>query len=892
LPVPKPSLGAAQGKMKKIISITLSSLMLLQTAVMPGLFGAVVIAQEVIPTETTTTSVESTPAPAIEVQSSPAPQTNVAATPTPVPTPTPMSKAEYDAWKIEKNKLDEEEDARDDEWEAHEEDKAWVEAHGGSTENYVSGQWQREQDAKAAEEAAKSQPTTDPTTQAALENDPFAGTQESPQSTQTTQNQCTSSPEPDFGTTVEADAFGDDTTATATANNNDSANVNNNNCAVVGNNSYAGGTTGSNNMSQNDGSVDMTTGNAGANGQLQNNGNINTTDADYLGSASSSTNDSFAEGGVAENLNTGEDSENFSQSNESFSLTVQNDNAAYVDNQMDVEGVSGDNTLTENDGDVELTTGDIELIANMLNILNLNITGDDFMHLIVNIFGKLDGNLDLDDIALALGYQDDDQLELIAQNDTTGEDSTNTAEVNHETNTDITNNNTAVVNNEMNVSGVSGRNEVSGNDGGADVLTGRIKILANMMNFINSNFSGEKWSFIMVNIFGSLNGNIVLPGTENYLNADGSAVASNTSLGEGSTNNQTANSLDQTDVTNANNITLNNTINANGVSGNNQQNGNDDGDGEHTATSGGTDVTSQLMNFLNFNITGNNWVFLVVNVFGKWMGQIVGFGDNGPLAAPTDGSFAALSVGSGGTTTTAMNSSTGEDSINNATTNSLNQTSVNNNNGAIVNNTMNIEGVSGENAVNNNDAGTKITTGWVEIDANLLNIINMNVTGRSWMIVFLNVFGDFTGNMFFGRDNYNSYTAAAAPEAPRGGSSENSNSNSTTNSNANAIQTTSNGQVSVIPAIGSKSNAKVAVFGVEDTGEVTEEEIVVNGVTYELPEETEEQTPTGILGFIITQFNQLKSFFLGVYASVRTAVEPIFARIQDNQLLSFTSAQS
>ena len=119
---------------------------------------------------------------------------------------------------------------------------------------------------------------------------------------------------------------------------------------------------------------------------------------------------------------------------------------------MTVEGVSGSNIVTDNDGNATLTTGDIELIANMLNILNLNITGEDFLHLIVNIFGQLNGTIDLDDIAAYLGLADDDDLEIIARNENTGEDSENTVETTVLETTNVNNVNNAEVNNEMNVS--------------------------------------------------------------------------------------------------------------------------------------------------------------------------------------------------------------------------------------------------------------------------------------------------------------------------------------------------------------------------------------------------------------------------------------------------------
>lgn len=728
-------------------------------------------------TEDANTTVEPTPTnteqpPAIE------PTTQ----PTIIPTPT-MTPDEYDVWKKEKRRLDalqeqkedEEEKAQDQRekaWEQNEDNKEWVAAHGGSESYYMSGQWEADQ--KAAE------------SQAASANNPS-----SPNNSVNGPSNCSSTPQEDpYNPNSSIDSTGGTVNNTATSENNDSTTVSNDNCADLSNDSYAGGISGENAQTGNDGNMNMTTGGSNANGQMVNNGNINSTESDNLGSAASGANDSFAEGSTAENLNTGEDSENLAVAEESNTLAVDNTNAAYVDNNMTVEGTSGANTVAENDGSAILTTGDIELIANMLNILNLNITGDDFLHLIVNIFGQLTGDLDMDTIAEHLGYSDDDQLEVIARNSQTGDDSNNTATAQKTDITDVNNTNTAEVNNDMNVVGTSGGNEVSGNDGNANVVTGRIQVLANLFNFINGNFTGEKWKFIMINVFGSLTGNIIVPGTDNYLNgSSGTTVKAENTSAQDSINTSSASSVETSEVTNDNNVDLSNNVTASGVSGNNEQIGNDDG--AHTTATGQVDVAVDILNFLNFNIFGNNWVFLIVNVFGTWMGKIVGFADAGDINAPTEGTFAALKVGGEGDTNTTdtQSNGNGDGSTNTATAEYVSNTTVNNQNQANVNNNMNIEGVSGENNVNKNDGATSVSTGWVEIDANLLNIINMNITGRSWLVVFLNVFGDFMGDLFFGTPPPPAPAALASKE----GSEDSSQSNRTGGTGDNASSNNSPG---------------------------------------------------------------------------------------------------
>src|SRR3990167_9705168 len=93
-------------------------------------FVSVVKAQEATPSPTTEPTVESSPTsdPTTQPLSEPTPAPTIEPTPTLTPT---MSPDEYDAWKIQKNAEDDAREIREDEWEAHEEDDAWIAAHGG-----------------------------------------------------------------------------------------------------------------------------------------------------------------------------------------------------------------------------------------------------------------------------------------------------------------------------------------------------------------------------------------------------------------------------------------------------------------------------------------------------------------------------------------------------------------------------------------------------------------------------------------------------------------------------------------------------------------------------------------------------------------------------------------
>ncbi len=491
---------------------------------------------------------------------------------------------------------------------------------------------------------------------------------------------------------------------------NDTLDVDNSNCASLSNDQQVSAESGNNSLSGNDGSY-LNTGDASADSNNQNTGNKNITEnqtdisADSTGSETNTDNDS---------------------------LKVDNNNQIYAENEIEVESSSGGNTLNDNDGTAQLTTGDIDLMVTLLNILNLNITGEEFTHLIVNIFGDLTGDVDLDKIAQNIGMTDE-QIVAISRNELSEQETNNYL---------INNNNQAVVDNDVNVSGVSGDNDLSNNEDKTSVMTGRIKILVALINFINTNYVGTDWYFAMVNIFGSLQGDLVLPDPNQFL-IDETSASNNSTNNNGTTDTEIKNE-NNISSQNDNQVDINNNIAVSGDTGSNTAFDNDDQVNQNT---GEVNVIGQLSNWLNVNIFGNNWVFLVINVFGKWYGQILGFPQIGNIDAPENG---MLMLAAGGVNNAGPQVDQGSQSQNSEVNiEETNNWEVKNNNQAVVDNNLQVSGVSGGNSTNNNEDPVFVNTGWIDISANLLNIVNMNITGKNWMLVIVNIFGDFIGDITF-----------------------------------------------------------------------------------------------------------------------------------------------
>jgi hypothetical protein len=477
-----------------------------------------------------------------------------------------------------------------------------------------------------------------------------------------------------------------------------------------------------------------------------------------------------ADGAEAVNGNTNEDSTNLTQDEVSQTLKVTNENQAAVETNLSVTSTSGENDLSQNQGEATLTTKETEIVANLINILNLNITGSDFTHLIVNLFGDMTGEVNLEKISEDYLCMDEDEVLAIARNVSTGDNSQNTALASYNQNLEISNQNQAALINNVDVKASTGENTLSGNEDNVDALTGRIKILTSIMNFINANFSGTDWYFAMVNIFGSLKGDLVLPDPNHYLaNADGT-LAVNQGTGPNSQNLAGANSQDNISSQNDNNAQVKNRVDVTGDSGSNLALGNED---ETTIDTGDVGLTAQIMNWLNYNLFGTRWVMVVVNVFGQWMGKIIAFPGQGDIAAPESGTLVAMAQGQGGqeTSVEAENQNTGEGSQNQAEASVSLNLDVANENKAYLENNVNIEGVSGRNETSGNEDKTNLATGWINLDVNLFNIVNFNVTGRNWMLLMVNVFGDFFGNIVFPHEEIAVAPAIAQESAGIGGPS-------------------------------------------------------------------------------------------------------------------------
>jgi len=197
--------------------------------------------------------------------------------------------------------------------------------------------------------------------------------------------------------------------------------------------------------------------------------------------------------------------------------------------------------------------------------------------------------------------------------------------------------NTAEIINNVDLSATTGENAVSGNTGGDSyIVTGDVGVDVDVVNIANNNVVGGDWWLVFVNEAGNWVGKLIgLPGSvygENYMASEGSVVeeengvmeVKNVGNGAGSENSGTLTVEDGESVTQLNDAKVVNNITLDANTGGNSASKNVGGD--NMIKTGDADVKLTLMNFVNNNFVGGRVFLTVVNVFGSWMGDLVGPG--------------------------------------------------------------------------------------------------------------------------------------------------------------------------------------------------------------------------------------------------------------------------
>ena len=437
------------------------------------------------------------------------------------------------------------------------------------------------------------------------------------------------------------------------------------------------------------------------------------------------------------------------QDTSSLTTDIQNTNDTDVTRTVDDQNTTGGNTAIENIvpyGTVGIVTGEAGSIQNISTIVNTNIVADSASIVLKDVFTDNNESINLSSIAPCQASGIIDAPESLYDTN-----SGNNVKILDTTITDTTlvirNDNTANINNIVKLDSDTGNNSAIDNISGVVVETGDASTQVNIFTMANTNLTGNCWFYGVINLFGSQNGDIILPYELDILHNSIRPLVFQTST--------TTNTGDTLDVSTENASTssaiINNTNDAQvteDVASNTNTGENSLIDTINFNTIGSIitgDATTQknIIDILNTNYVLNHFFFLQINRYGNWNGQIVGLDSQYIMLSPSDLATAGLSPLS----TVFTNS--GDDvslDVNSVSTNTL---VVENNNNLLVNNAIDLNSNTG-----NNEAGrfnASIKTGNANNRANIVTMGNTNITGDNWYYMVINIFDDFFGNIVFAR---------------------------------------------------------------------------------------------------------------------------------------------
>lgn len=585
---------------------------------------------------------------------------------------------------------------------------------------------------------------------------------------------------------------------------------------------------------------------------------INTGDATTSVSGETNINENIAgnSGGGSGSVSVVND-DNGSGSDNDASVTIASndgttqDNSATVNNNMEGESDTGNNSASRNVGNSEIETGDANTSGTLVNSVNTNADG-----VVVAEFDIVDDHVG--DIILDAGSSCTSGClgdSAVIENTGNGSESDNNIDVNLESNDATFQENDATVENNMTLNADTGDNIASRNTGGdSTIATGDANVAASIVNMVNNNIAGGV-VYMVVNIFGDLIGDIILPDNFAADCCGTDVTAANTGNGDGSTNNILVQGDDNDEISQFNTANIENNLIITAESGDNDTSRNTNG--SSSIETGDTNVLAQVLNIANLNLVGGDYWLVIVNEAGQWVGKILGAGGDGNYAGSEILEFI---VGENGAITV-KNSGNGEGSTNTINIESQDNDTITQVNNANIVNNVNLSANTGGNSASRNTGGdSTITTGDASVVASIVNFVNNNIVGSGRLFVnVINVFGSWLGNFIapgYQEENSSNPLASDQPGDTNGGGQESNNSvggNSGSTSGASS-GSSSQDTSSTSSTSGSSSSGQFGFVAYSQTGGGggTASESFDNGIVFpeEIGQVLGEGASVGVQGLI------------------------------------------
>lgn len=284
---------------------------------------------------------------------------------------------------------------------------------------------------------------------------------------------------------------------------------------------------------------------------------------------------------------------------ESDGLSVVNTNTAEISNTVSADADTGANTVTGAKGDAAIDTGDALAMAALVNLVNINLVGENGLFSVINNFGEWIGDIVL---------PGDGLLSVPGSASTL-----RTTE----------NSNVLELTETVSASASTGGNTVEGTGGAATIDTGDALAFARSETLTNMNFVGNAWVYFLFNNFGVWVGQVI-DGDEvvgdSYSYALGDDTETDDAEEDGNGECTEPDCTDIVAVSNVNTAVIRNTVVADASTGGNAIT---DAEGAASIATGGATAVAGVFNLANVNIVGSDWLFGVFNNFGTWRGNLV-----------------------------------------------------------------------------------------------------------------------------------------------------------------------------------------------------------------------------------------------------------------------------
>ncbi len=357
-----------------------------------------------------------------------------------------------------------------------------------------------------------------------------------------------------------------------------------------------------------------------------------------------------------------------------------------INNEILSDALSGNASVAGNTRGGNALSGDASAVANIINAVNSSVGASGNQKVSTfskDIMGDVKGDIVLYPLLLKA------MLEQQAE-------STEKTKINATTDFDV--------NNDITLNAQSGDASVKNNTEAGDATSGNAAAMANVVNILNSMIAMQDSFIGTINIYGSLEGDILI--APDFIPQ---MLASN-----GGSEGSSSTKVSKQDTT-----TIVNNISAVAESGAASVFGNTEAG---SATTGDADSNVVIFNVTGRDIVAENSMLVFVNVLGKWVGMIVD--------APA-GATAAM-IGTGVTTD--------QKYAPDLTIESESKHGITNN--------ISVTAGSGDATVANNTKAGDATSGSAHALANVANVSNSSLSLSGWFgICFINIMGDWFGSL-------------------------------------------------------------------------------------------------------------------------------------------------